>query len=731
MRLRKILPLLLAVFWTGLVFGDEPTWDVIVLGATPAGISSAITAARAGEKVLLLEPSSLVGGMMAGGLTKTDLEKTKPYGGMPKEFFGRVVAYYTKTYGADSPQVKDCDQGFAFEPKVAGQLFREWLEEAKVTVRTTEQLEDVDALSGKIESITTRNTKTGAVTHYTAKQFIDATYEGDLMAGAKVMYRVGREARSEYNEPQAGMTAGPKEYLGKGDHRVQSFNIRLTLTNRPDIRLPIPKPENYDRQKYLSLIRGIKAKGFTKVDQIYPLSRWALINGKGDPNKADAIGINFGYPEGDYALRGRITKAVQDFCLGQWWTLQNDPDLPEDFKNDARQWGLPSDEYLDSNHVTPQVYVRVTRRMLGRYMLTEHDLLEDRNKPDTIAIGSYFIDSHVVEDIQTDKGIETDGQMDATPDPYEIPYRCITPYGVKNLLVPVALSATNVAYSSLRMEPIFMMIGQAAGTAAHLANQGHTAVQEIAVPELQAALKSTGVPLEVPFRPVVAIRKITPDPIATGQPVEFEIVEKNVRDPLSKIEWNFDGSGEVQATGTKATHVFSTPGRSLVSAIASDTAANQAMTARTEVQVGENGESNVTEVAADKAKLTGPWSTARGPDVEYKERKGMVDTGKRGDGGSVAVFSFKPQTSGRYKVALAFPSATNRAKNVPIVISHDGGETPITLDERTKPGSFAFVPLGAYAFTAGKSYDVKISNAGAEGYVAIDAVRWIPIGPSL
>ena len=195
---------------------------------------------------------------------------------------------------------------------------------------------------------------------------------------------------------------------------------------------------------------------------------------------------------------------------------------------------------------------------------------------------------------------------------------------------------------------------------------------------------------------------------------------------MRKLEWNFDGSGEVQAAEQKASHVFSHEGMATVSVIATDAAGRQTMPARLAVQVGEKKQDEIVEVTAEEAKLNGLWGSARGPDVEYKERKGMIDAGKRGDGSCAAVFSFKPKTSGRYKVALAFPSATNRAKNVPIVISHEGGETQLTLDQRTKAGSFAFVPLGEYDFKAGQPYTVKISNVGTKGYVAIDAVRWIP-----
>src|SRR5690606_6635728 len=192
----------------------------------------------------------------------------------------------------------------------------------------------------------------------------------------------------------------------------------------------------------------------TRLDQLFTDTvRWAMINGKCDPNKADFPGVNFGYVEGDYEQRARITEKVQDYWLSLWWMLQNDPELPEEFKADARRWGLPKDEDVESGHVTPQIYVRVARRMLGRYHLTQHDLLYGRFKPDTICMGSYNMDCHAIQSIWTDEGLKEEGHFNDSSDAYEIPYRSLLPYGIDNLAVVAAVSATHVAYSSLRMEP--------------------------------------------------------------------------------------------------------------------------------------------------------------------------------------------------------------------------------------------------------------------------------------
>ena len=709
--------------------------DLIVFGGTPAGIMSAVAAGRLGASVILLEPSYLIGGLMSGGLHKTDIGKRETIGGLSAEFFRRVMDFYTKTYGATSPQVKALDYtqdpktrgGYYFEPKIALQIFREMLAEAHVTVRTKEQLHSVDAVPGQIRRLVTRHYETGVETSFTGTIFVDGSYEGDLMAQAGVLYRVGREARAEYNESLAGLTEGPAEYLGTGDHRVQSYNVRSTISVNPANRVPIPKPKQYFRDAHAHLITTINTHGLKRLVELYPdRDRWAEINGKLDPNKADFIGMNLGYSEGDYEQRARLTAKVQDYWLSLWYMLQNDPELPEAFKADARNYGLPKDEYLESNHITPQIYVRVARRLQGRYFLTQNDVHRDRFKPDTICMGSYGTDCHGIQMIQTEAGLKLEGDFNGAADPYEIPYRCLTPYGVKNLLVVAAISASHVAYSSVRMEPVFMMLGHAGGLAAHLALAGQTSVQDISIAKLQAGLTASGMPLKAPYRPWVEIRAVQNGPYQPGAPIDFEVVEKDVRAPLTRFAWTFDGSGAVQGTGQQARFTFPHPGKYSVMLLAWEGEKNFALPAVLDLTVA-GGDSPSREVHYTHATTVGRWSRSRGQEIEYRNRVGLLDENKR-DGQSRAEFTTTLPQSGRYRVAVAYATVSNRATHVPVQIAHADGTATVKINQRKKNSPFAFVPVGDYRFKAGEPATVVLTNAGVNGYVQIDTVRWLWLG---
>lgn len=713
----------------------DTTANVIVFGGTPAGIMSAVAAGRSGDKVVLIEPSYLIGGLMSGGLHKTDIGKRETLGGLSKEFFRRVLDYYTKTYGEDSPQVKACDytqtpglrSGYYFEPKIALQIFQEMLAEAGVEVHTKQQLLSVATVAGKVNTITTRHYETGLESRFAGEIFIDGTYEGDLMAQAGVLYRVGREARAEYNEPLAGLTTGPAEYRGMGDHRVQSYNIRSTLCVEPTNQVPIPQPKQYFREAHAHLIHVIKSHQLKRLDELFPDRwRWAEINGKLDPNKADFLGVNSSYSEGDYEQRARVYAKVRDYWLSLWYMLQNDPELPEDFKADARRYGLPKDEYLESDHITPQLYVRVARRMQGRYFLTQHDVRYQRHKPDAICMGSYNTDCHGIQLIQTEHGPELEGDFNGAADPYEIPYRCITPYGVKNLLVVAAISASHVAYSSVRMEPVFMMLGHAGGLAAHQAVVTRKPVQDISVEQLQEKLRADGMPLVAPYRPWVEIRVVTPGPHRPGLPIEFEVVEKDVRTGLTRIAWTFDGSGQTQAAGKKAVFTFATPGKQTVMVLAWEGPQLFAVPAVVELDLG-SGETYHREVHYLEAKTVGRWSRARGPQIEYRDRVGLIDEGK-GDGQSRAEFSTILPKSGRYRVCVAYATAGNRAKKVPLDIHHGEGNSTVVVNQREKSTPFAFSPIGDFNFVAGEPASVVFSNEGAEGHIFVDTVRWLWLG---
>ena len=703
---------------------SNTSYDLVVFGGTPAGIMAAVAAGRAGDSVILLESSYLIGGMMAGGLTKTDVGKKDTVGGLSAEFYKRVLDYYTKTFGADSQEVKNTGGGFFFEPKIAGQIFREMLKEAKVTVLDHERLENAVVKDGRITSITTKNYLTGEKRVTDGKYFVDATYEGDLMAAAGVPYRVGREAVAEYNEPLAGVNAGPEMYLGKGDHRVQAYNMRSTLSIKDD-RVAVPKPEHYDPTPFLGFIETVKKHNLKKFEELFTNApKWGMVNGKCDPNMADYVGANFNYAEGSYEERERIVKKVQDYWLSLWYMLQNHPELPEEFRESAKKWGLPADEYEESGHVSPQVYVRVARRMLGRYMLTQHDADGDRWKDDGIAQGSYNFDSHVVQTIMTEKGPVDEGYLIQLTDPYEIPYRSITPFAPSNLFVTCAVSATHVAYGSLRMEPVFMMIGQAAGTAAHLAKLNNLAVQDVPVAQLRADLRKAGIPLDASFRPTVEIGLKSSEPLKAGEPVQLEVIEKRVRSPLTKIYWNFDGSGSLDSTEKNPTVTFPASKPNIVSLIVEDADGNTSTVAQRVIQVGDHKEADPLSTP----KFVGRWEKTRGSEPEYKARYGFHDS-DTDKGKKEAIFTAKLPRSGKYRVALAYSFGPNRANNVPITVTHAGGTTDIVLDQKKKKAApFAFAPIGEFVFNKDAEASVKIHTEGTKGFVVADEVRWIYLG---
>ncbi len=703
---------------------SEISADVFVYGGTPGGVAAALTAARAGHKVTLADPTYFVGGMMAGGLTKTDVGNRDTIGGVSKEFFDRVFDYYKKTYGEDSAQAKQSHRGVFFEPKVAALIFRQMLDEAKVQVLLKHQIDKVAETKKRIVSATLLPTAGGEPVTVKAQIFIDATYEGDLLALAGVPYRVGREAREEYNESLAGVTDGPEMYLGKGDHRVQAYNMRSTITNRPDILVPFPKPDVYTPEPHHSFIEAVKKHNFKSFEDLFhDVPLWGDVNGKLDPNKADAVGFNYNYAEADPEGRAAIVKRVQDYWLSLWYMLGNDPELPQEFRDSVKKWGLPKDEFTESNNVSPQIYVRVARRMLGRYMLTQTDAQDDRFKEDSICLGSYNIDSHDVQRIITPKGWEMEGYIISPTDPYEIPYRSITPFAPENLLVVCAVSATHIAYGTLRMEPVFLMIGQAAGIAADLALKYKKPVQDIPIKELQDTLRTAGIALQAPFRPKIEIVATTPPPYQSGQEITFEAKTVRSRSPIEEIQWNFDGTGAVQAKGSQATWKFDVSKPYTITASAKDKEGFIALLASKDIAVGENGQPDI-EVPFTAAKTKGRWDRAGSGLVSYRFRTPYHDMNEN-KGEKSATFETSIPEDGTYQVALAFAEDSNRANKVPVTVEYAGGSTVVDVDQTVKNKPFAFIPLGSFAFKKGQPARVIVNTTDTKGYVVVDAVRWI------
>ncbi|WAC18554.1 FAD-dependent oxidoreductase [Luteolibacter sp. SL250] len=476
---------------------DEPVKaDVVVYAGTPAGITAAIAAAREGRTVSLVELNNRVGGMISGGLTNTDIGKRWTVGGLSEEFLTRVVGYYAEKYGPDSEQYKACKNGRKYEPHVAELIFERMLaEQPKIKVWKGHRYHSVTLDGARIVSLTAEDPVAKKQLTFKGDVFIDASYTGDVMAGALVPYRVGREGRAEFGEPLAGVTKGPESVIGTGDHRTQAYNYRVSITGTTANRVLFPKPGNYDPEPWRAKFQDKILSGkITKFLDLY-ISK-AGANDKRDSNWNDLVGGNEGYAEGDWETRAKIEAKHRDYYLSMLYYLQNDPALPESFRKDAMNWGLPKDEFQDTGHFPFQLYIRESRRMLGKYILREQDLTENRQKADGICAGNYGIDCHGVQFTMVNGKRIIERTRHRSVEPYDIPYSSIVPIEPGNLIVPVCLSSTHVAYCSLRMEPVFMMIGHAAGKVAHLALAGKTSVQDVDVAKLRELLLKEGAVLD-------------------------------------------------------------------------------------------------------------------------------------------------------------------------------------------------------------------------------------------
>lgn len=501
------LPVGAASWDTG--FDEMRRADVLVVGATPCGISAAIAAARCGSKVILTEVKDHTGGMMSNGLGRTDIGPRNTVSGTFREFVNGVHTYYVETYGPDSRQVKDCGGGYHFEPSVAERILNRMVKaEKNISVKYRYQPESVLIYRDRLHGVTFVDRRHNRRVQVRAGVVVDATYEGDVAAIAGVPYRVGRESREEGGEPYAGVI-----YLdhktrmvlpgstGEGDRRVQAYNFRLCLTRNPENRVPFQKPANYDRTEYLQVIESIEAGRVKSVGDVLDIRH--LPNGKTDINNTpqslmstDLPEENYEYPEASYEERERIVERHKQYILGLLYFLQNDPGLPEGFKAGVREWGFAKDEYPDNDHFPRQIYVREARRIWGLYTFTAHDallapgMLRAPVKWDSIACGGYPIDSHATR--KRDPGHNTAMEgffwLGGLTCPYQIPYRIMVPQRVDALLVPGAVSATHLGYGTLRMEPVWMAMGQAAGTAAHLAKILYIEPREVPVSRLQSWL---------------------------------------------------------------------------------------------------------------------------------------------------------------------------------------------------------------------------------------------------
>lgn len=484
--------------------------DVCVYGGTSAGVVAAVQAARLGKTAVIAEFGRHLGGMSSGGLGATDFGNRGAIGGMSRKFYQRLGQHYGQP------------EAWTFEPHVAENVFAEMVKEANVPVYFQQRLASVKKKGARVVEIKMEN---GNV--FRAKMFIDATYEGDLMAQANVSYTVGRESNAKYNETLNGIrdktpkhrfivpvdpyikpgdsSSGLLPFIqpgdggtpGEGDHRVQAYNFRLCLTQRPDNRKPIDPPEHYDPKRYELLARYLEA--LVASGKKPTLSDFTSIrmmpNGKTDLNNnggfsTDHIGANYAYPEADYTTRAKIWKDHEHYTRGFFHFLATSPRVPETIRTEIQSWGLSKDEFVDTGGWPHQLYVREARRMISEYVMTEQNCRGTVTVDDSVGLGSYNMDSHNCQRIVKDGRVENEGDVQVPVSPYPISYRSIVPKAseCENLLVPVCLSVSHIAYGSIRMEPVFMVLGQSAATAAYFAIDDKTSVQKVNIKKLQARL---------------------------------------------------------------------------------------------------------------------------------------------------------------------------------------------------------------------------------------------------
>lgn len=519
------------------------SYDVVIYGGTSAGVIAAVQAKKMGRSVVIVSPDKHLGGLSSGGLGFTDTGNKAVIGGLSREFYHRVWKEYQKpetwkwqardqygNQGQGTPAI-DGEQRtmWIFEPHIAERVFENFINEYKIPVHRDEWLDrakGVKKKSARIISIKMLSGKT-----YSGKMFIDATYEGDLMAAAGVDYHVGREAKNVYGEEWNGVQTGvlhhrhhfgvlkekispyvvpgdptsgvlprinpehPGEY-GAGDKKIQAYCFRLCLTDHPDNRVPFPKPDGYDPAQYELLLRVFNAGWNEMLEKFDPLPNNKVDNNNHGPFSTDNIGFNYDYPEASYERRREIIREHATYQKGWFYFIANDPRVPKVVQDEMRKWGLPKDEFTDNGNWSHQLYIREARRMIGEFVMTENELLKRRPTPDSVGMGSYTIDSHNVQRYITPEGyVQNEGDIGVKlKGPYEIAYGSLVPKKgqCENLLVPVSVSSSHIAFGSIRMEPVFMILGQSAATAAVMAMDGKIKVQDVPYAKLRERLLKDG-----------------------------------------------------------------------------------------------------------------------------------------------------------------------------------------------------------------------------------------------
>ena len=680
-------------------FAQEREYDLVIYGGSSAGVAAAIQASRMGKTAIIIEPSQHLGGLTSGGLGWTDSGNKAVIGGISREFYQRVKAHYDKpeSWNFDSRETyrfyrKDDDAMWTFEPKVAEMIFRQMCEEAKIPVVYGERLNRTPinpentrriigvAMNGqRITAITMESGKT-----YKGKIFIDATYEGDLLAGAGVSYTVGREGNDKYGEkingvqralnvklhrfivkvdpyikpgdPKSGllhgMDPGPYPEDGEGDHRVQAYCYRMCMSLDPNNRIPFPKPDNYDESKYELLFRNFEAG-----DMRLLLKPDMMPNGKTDTNNncavsTDYIGQNYGYPDGSYAEREKILANHLNYQKGLMWTLQNHPRVPQKIRDQMARWGLPKDEFTDNGNWTHQIYVREARRMVSDYVMTELDCRRQKATPASVGMGSYNMDSHnCMRWVTKDGFVQNEGDVQVSPGgAYQISYGSLVPKKgeATNLLVPVCVSSSHASYGSIRMEPVFMILGQSAATAACMAIDEKIDVQAVEYDKLQERL--------------LADRQVLD--YAGGRP--------------------------------SPAHVTIDP-KKLPGIVIDDV----------------------------DARLTSQWPESTS--VTGYVGKWYLHDNNDSKGQRSITFTATIDKAGEYDVRVSYTANPNRASNVPVTVEQDG-KTVLSakVNQKQEPKiDGTWVSIGKVKLAAG-TVSVTISNKDTDGHVIADAVQLLP-----
>jgi hypothetical protein len=676
---------------------DGP-FDVVIYGATSAGIAAAVQVKRLGGTVVLIEPTKRIGGLTTGGLGQTDIGNKAAIGGISREFYQRVRTLYNKPSNwkwqkkeeyrslGQSRTGSNEDTLWTFEPSAALGIMHDLVKQYDILLITEERLDRAVSKSKIASGVQKQENHIVSIRLESGREifgrvFIDATYEGDLLAGAGVSYIVGRENNADYKETLSGVQVqrsthhqfvkGVDPYVvkgdkssgllpnidprgpgkeGSGDRRVQAFCFRMCLTDRADNRIPFKKPAGYEPLQYELLFRNFEAGA-----KVLPWSKGSMPNRKTDVNNnrgfsTDFIGQSYDYPEASYSERAKIIERHRVYQQGLMWTLANHPRVPEAMRREISRWGTCKDEFARADGWQQQLYIREARRMVGAYVMTQHNCQGKVTAEHPVGLAAYTMDSHNVQ-----RYVDPNGQVRNEGDvqvggfsPYPIDYLSLTPRANEcdNLLVPVCISATHMAFGSIRMEPVFMVLGQSAATAA-----------------------------------MQSIR--TKKPV---QDIDYKILKEQLLRDKQVLLWT--GPKRKPAQGIDLT--------------------------------------TLKGIVVDDSK-----ADYDGFDSTSSSTSPFVGIGYRHDGNTAKgqqsiKFKAQIQQAGRYEVRVAWSAFSNRATNVPVTVHHAKGVSTVKINQRVKAKFGPFGTIGVYDFEKGTAV-IQLSNANTDGYVVADAVQFLPV----